>query len=200
MKTSPNQENGTNDALNVGAAIYSKPVLSVYDLYVLGFSNTFVWRCASHLILDFYNEHISVNHLDVGVGTGYFLDKCKFPTHHAMIALADLNTNSLQATKKRLQRYNPTVHIANVLDPLRIEPADFDSIALNYLLHCLPGNLLDKGSVFRNLRPLLNHNGVVVFRTTILGRSVKQNLLAKALMQVYNSKGIFCNIDDHAAD
>src|SRR5918996_6376268 len=100
MKTSPDQEKGTNDAVTAGAAIYSKPVLSVYDLYVLGFSNTFVWRCPSHLILDFYNEHISGNHLDVGVGTGYFLDKCKFPTHHPRIALADLNTNSLQATKK----------------------------------------------------------------------------------------------------
>jgi ubiquinone/menaquinone biosynthesis C-methylase UbiE len=200
MKTTPHQEKITNDSLTPGAAVYSKQVLSVYDLYVLGFSNTFVWRCPSRLILDFYNEHISGKHLDVGVGTGYFLDKCKFPVPNPVIALADINTNSLQATAKRLQRYNPTVHIANVLEPLIFESANFDSIALNYLLHCLPGNLLDKEAVFRNLRSLLNHNRGVVFGTTILGKGVEQNFLARTLMQVYNSKGIFGNMDDNATD
>jgi len=48
-----------------------QPLLSGYDLWVLGFSNTFVWRCPTRLLLEFYNEHISGNHLDVGVGTGY---------------------------------------------------------------------------------------------------------------------------------
>lgn len=58
-------------AAAAGAAVYSKPLLSGYDLWVLGFSNTFVWRCPTRLLLEFYNEHISGNHLDVGVGTGY---------------------------------------------------------------------------------------------------------------------------------
>ena len=189
----------TTDAVEAGAAIYSKTLLSIYDLYVLGFSNKFVWRCPSRLILDFYNEHISGKHLDVGVGTGYFLAKCEFPTHKPTIALADLNANSLQATANRLQRYNPTLHIANVLEPLCIEPADFDSIALGYLLHCLPGNILGKQAVFRNLKPLLNDNGVI-FGTTVLGKGVKRNFLAKTLMRAYNSKGIFGNSDDNAAD
>ena len=200
MKTNHNQARVTNDAVAAGAAVYSKPVLSVYDLYVLGFSNTFVWQCPSRLILDFYNEHISGKHLDVGVGTGYFLDKCKFPIHNPAIALADLNPNSLQATAKRLQRYSPTTHIVNVLEPLRIDPADFDSIALNYLLHCLPGNILSKGTVFRHLKPLLNNKGGVIFGTTILGQGIKRNFLAKALMRTYNSKGIFGNTTDNAAD
>lgn len=200
MNHTPPKAPVTDDAVAAGAAVYSKLFLSVYDLYVLGFSNTFVWRCPSRQILDFYNEHISGHHLDVGVGTGYFLDKCKFPTHSPIIALADLNANSLQVTARRLARYNPTTHIANVLEPLDIEPAGFDSIALNYLLHCLPGNLLDKGAVFRNLRPLLNDKGGVIFGTTILGKGVKQNLLAKTLMRIYNSNGIFGNMEDTAAD
>lgn len=200
MKTTRDQEKVTDNAAAAGAAIYSKPVLSVYDLYVLGFSNAFVWQCPSRLILDFYNEHVSGKHLDVGVGTGYFLDKCKFPTPHPVIALADLNANSLQTTAKRLQRYHPTTHIANVLEPLHIEPADFDSIAINYLLHCLPGNLTDKAAVFRNLKPLLNPKRGVIFGTTILGKGTRQNLLAQTLMRVYNSKQIFGNVDDHMAD
>src|SRR5262245_22523218 len=87
-----------------GAAIYNKPLLAIYDLGVIGLSNTLAWRCPSHLILDFYNQHISANHLDVGVGTGYFLDKCRFPSSSPRIALLDLNPNSLEATAKRLRR------------------------------------------------------------------------------------------------
>jgi len=141
----------TENAVAAGADVYSKSVLSIYNLYVLGFSNTFAWRCPSRLILDFYNEHISDNHLDVGVGTGYFLDRCQFPTP-------------------------------------------------NYLLHCLPGNFLSKGVVFENLKPLLGDDGGVIFGTTILGKDVRRNVLAKALMWIYNAKGIFSNVDDNAAD
>jgi ubiquinone/menaquinone biosynthesis C-methylase UbiE len=182
-----------------GAAIYSKPFLSVYDFYVLGFSNTFVWQCPSRLILAFYNGHISGKHLDVGVGTGYFLDKCQFPVPHPTLAVADLNPNSLQATVKRLQRHHPRAYIANVMEPLPIE-VEFDSIAINYLLHCLPGNISDKGVVFKNLKPLLSENGGVVFGTTILGTGVRQNALARILLRVYNSKGIFGNTYDRATD
>lgn len=196
MKTTSPQKKETPS----GVAIYTKPLLSIYDLYVLGFSNTFVWQCPSRLIFDFYNEHVSERHLDVGVGTGYFLDKCRFPTDNPTIDLADLNRNSLNTTAKRLQRYSPTIHIVNVLEPLRIELAHFHSIALNYLLHCLPGNILSKEVVFRNLKPLLEQNNGVLFGTTILGRGIEQNFLAKTLMRIYNAKGIFGNVNDNATD
>lgn len=182
-----------------GAAIYSKLFLSVYDFYVLGFSNTFVWRSPSRLILAFYNEHISGRHLDVGVGTGFFLDKCQFPVPHPRLALVDLNPNSLQVTAQRLQRYHPETYIADLLEPLPFQAAQFDSIALNYVLHCLLGTLRSKGVLFGNLKPLLNQDGVI-FGTTILGAGVPKNFLAKILMRTYNSKGIFGNTYDHAAD
>ena len=188
------------DNAAAGAAVYSKTVLSIYDLYVLGFSNTLIWKCPSRLILDFYNKNVSGKHLDVGVGTGYFLDKCKFPTQTPTIALLDLNSNSLQATAKRLRRYQPTVHVANILEPVQLQPTGFDSIALNYLLHCLPGNLASKGVVFKNLKSLLNENGGIIFGTTILAKGVKQNFLAKRLMKIYNAKKIFSNTDDDIVD
>ena len=122
IKNTPNRIQKTDDAVAAGAAVHSRPFLSIYDLYVLGFSNTVVWQCPSHLILDFYNENVSRKHLDVGVGTGYFLDKCKFPIHDPIIALAGLNLNSLQATAKRLQRYEPTIHLRKVLEPLHRYP------------------------------------------------------------------------------
>ena len=62
-----------------GQAIYTKWFLSTYDFFVLGFFCRFVWKCPSHHILGLYGRYVSANHLDIGAGTGYFLDRCKFP-------------------------------------------------------------------------------------------------------------------------
>ncbi|MBF4344022.1 methyltransferase type 12, partial [Vibrio anguillarum] len=71
----------------------------------------------------------------------------------------------------------------------------FESISVNYLLHCLPGNLIDKGIMFKHLKEHLNDGGVL-FGSTILGKGTKQNFFAKKLMGVYNKKGIFSNNND----
>ena len=149
-----------NDAAK-GAAAYTPFSLAFYDLAVLGLSNSFIWQCPTRLILDFYNEHISDKHLDVGVGTGYFLDRCQFPSTAPTVALLDLNPNSLAATAKRLRRYAPASHLGNVLEPINIGSSGFGSIGLNYLLHCVPGNLESKSIVFGHLKPLLKEGGVV---------------------------------------
>lgn len=178
-----------------GAAIYSKRMLSLYDLGVIELSNRFAWRCPPHLMLDFYNQHISANHLDVGVGTSYFLDTCRFPSNTPRIVLLDLNPNSLNMSAKRLHRYNPTTYLANVLEPLQFDMPKFDSIGLNYLLHCLPGTMRSKHVVFANLKPWLNPGGVV-FGTTILSQGIRPNFLARRMMTLYNAKAIFSNRED----
>ncbi|MEZ4728190.1 MAG: class I SAM-dependent methyltransferase [Caldilineaceae bacterium] len=180
-----------------GAAAYNKVVLALYDWYVIAFSNTMAWRCPSRRLLDFYNQHITDRHLDVGVGTGYFLDRCRFPVAQPTLALLDLNPNSLAVTAKRLQRYRPTTQIGNVLDPVAMAEAPFASIGLNYLLHCLPGTMTSKAIAFQHLRPLLQEQGHV-FGATILGQGVQHNLLGRKLMQIYNAKGIFGNGEDTA--
>jgi ubiquinone/menaquinone biosynthesis C-methylase UbiE len=178
-----------------GAAIYSKILLSLYDLGVIKLSNRFTWRCPSPLMLDFYDQNISANHLDVGVGTGYFLDQCRYPAAAPRIALLDLNPNSLAMTAERLRRYHPITYLANVLEPLQLNTQKFDSIGLNYLLHCLPGTMPSKHRVFENLIPWLNPGGVI-FGTTILGRDISPNFVARRLMKLYNVKGIFSNSED----
>ncbi len=182
-----------------GAAAYTPLALAFYDLAVLKFSNSFVWQCSSHVLLDFYNEHISNNHLDIGVGTGYFLDRCRFPSAAPKIALFDLNPNSLAKSAKRLRRYNPSCYVGNALQRIDIGMSGFGSISLNYLLHCLPGNLASKSIVFENVKPLLRDGGVI-FGSTILGEGVRHNPLAKQLLKIYNAKGIFSNLSDRQSD
>ena len=181
-----------------GTAVYSKRVLSIYDLFVLGFSNTFAWRCSSQHILRFFNEHVSGNHLDVGVGTGYFLDRCRFPVSAPALALLDLNPNSLEVAAQRLSRYQPRTFQADVLALQSVPVPGFDSISLGYLLHCLPGDMPDKAVVFHHLKPWLNAGGVL-FGTTILGQNVTHNMLGRGLMGLYNRRGIFSNWQDDAA-
>jgi hypothetical protein len=185
----------TAKQVEAGQAVYSKTMLAIYDLFVLGFSNRLIWRCPSHHILALYDRHVTANHLDVGVGTGYFLDRCRLPNDRPRLALMDLNANCLGAAGARLTRYRPETYRANVLDPIDLDVARFESISLTYLLHCLPGTIKTKGAVFRHLKPLLTP-GSVMFGATLLSGGAHRNWAARRLMAFYNSKGIFTNDHD----
>jgi ubiquinone/menaquinone biosynthesis C-methylase UbiE len=180
-----------------GAAVYTRPMLAIYDAFVIGFSNSVLWKCPSRLLVDFCNQNLSAKHLDVGVGTGYFLDKCQFPSLSPNLTLVDLNPNCLRTTARRLRRYHPACHLADVLRPLPLSDSSFQSIGLNYLVHCLPGDLTTKGTAFGNLRRLLKPGGVL-FGATILGSGVEHGVLARQVLNIYNAKGIFSNLSDSA--
>jgi len=184
---------------SAGARIYTPGALDFYDIVVHGLSNTFAWRCPTKELIAQYNRNVGSRHMDIGVGTGLFLDRCRFPTPNPTIALVDLNPSALAYTKKRIGRYRPTTHEANVLEPFELDVGPFDSIALNYLLHCLPGDMKSKRAVFANIEPHLAEGGVV-FGATILGRSARHNLLARTLIRAYNARGVFGNRDDSLAE
>lgn len=58
------------------AKIYSPIVLSFYDFWVLKISNTFAWKCSTNNILHpFFLENISEKHMDIGVGSGFYVSK-----------------------------------------------------------------------------------------------------------------------------
>lgn len=181
-------------SVEAGQAVYNKQVLFIYDLWVLGFSNSFLWRCPTELLRKEFSKNVTNNHLDVGVGTGYYLDKC-LNNIGRRLALLDLNPKSLESAASRISRFKPEIYRANVLDTLDLQCHKFDSISMNYLLHCLPGTLEEKSFVFENLSSYLNDNGII-FGSTILGKDIEVGYLAKKLMSIYNRKGIFDNGQD----
>ena len=183
-----------------GAAVYSRFVLAVYDLEVLGFELPVIFKCPARKVLALYDQHVSDTHLDVGVGTGYFLDRCRFPVEKPEIHLIDLNPNCLEKTSRRIRRYGPVTHRCDVLEPIREPLPRFGSIGVTHLLHCLPGTMLDKEKVFRNLKPFLREGGVL-FGVTVLGRGVDHaGALYRVTNRLYNRKSIFSNLQDGAAD
>jgi len=189
----------TKAELEAGQAIYTKSNLIFYDFIVLSVSNNYIWKCPSSLIEAHYNANVSSNHLDVGVGTGYFLDRCRFPNNSPRVGLMDLNPNSLAHTAKRLERYQPETYQQNVLEKIETPIKPFDSIGANYLLHCVPGAITEKAVVFDHLKTLMNP-GARIFGTTLLQGGVERNWAAQRLMALYNNKGIFSNTKDTLAD
>jgi SAM-dependent methyltransferase len=179
-----------------GAAIYSPLVLKLYDWWVLGISNRHAWKCPTRdVLLPFFRLHSGRDHLDVGVGTGYYLSRAHL-AESARVTLLDLNLSSLQSAQRRLNRPSTKVIQHDVMTPLpRGMEAAFDAISLFYLLHCLPGTMTEKGAVFAHLKLLLRPGGVL-YGATILGDEAGHNRMGRKLMDVYNRKGIFGNRHD----
>lgn len=155
-----------------GQAVYSCSVLRIYDLWVLAFSCRLIWRCPKSLMLANYNYNVGRRHLDVGVGTGYFLDHCRFPDGESEVTLVDLNPVVLAANKVRLARYRPVQVHADALQPLPLPTQTYDSVGLNFLLHCLPGPWARKSAVFANAARALRPGGRVI-GSTILAAGVQ---------------------------
>ena len=178
-----------------GQAVYTKPILAIYDFVVLGIHARLLWKCSCQRIVEHYNSHVTANHLDVGVGTGYFLDHCRFPSPAPRVALMDLNRNPLDFASRRIARYKPETYMRNVLEPISIDGGKFDSVGVNYLLHCLPGSIESKSAAFDHLKTLMNPDAIL-FGSTLLQGGVTRNWLAKRQMDRYNKKGIFSNAND----
>ncbi|MFN0073455.1 MAG: class I SAM-dependent methyltransferase [Chloroflexota bacterium] len=175
--------------------IYRAPFLAVYDWFVLGFMNHVMWRCPTRTLLAQYDAYVSAHHLDVGVGTGYYLDQCQFPTLSPSLTLLDVSPSPLKWAARRLSRYEPRLHATSVLEPIDLAGERFDSIGLNYVVHCLPGRFPAKAAAFRNLRPLLRPGGVL-FGATMLGKGVHRHLPAECFFRASNMLRVFGNRHD----
>lgn len=188
----------TQQEIDAGQAVYTKTTLSAYDIIVHGITNHFIWKCPTAKIVAHYDRHISANHLDVGVGTGYFLDRCRFPSATPRVALMDLNENTLEHASRRIARYHPETFRQNILEPIQIPITPFNSVGINYLLHCIPGSISEKAAALDYLKTLMNP-GATLFGSTVLSGGVKRNWAAKRLMALYNRQGIFANTADDLA-
>ena len=177
-----------------GQAIYTPIMLKLYNIWVLDISNTWIWRCPKHIQLEQFNQYITDNHLDIGVGTGYYLKQCALPSK-AKLSLMDLNPNCLDASKNLLQDCAPNVYLHDIFKPNKSLLNQFNSISMNYLLHCLPGNMVTKSEAIANAVSMLKPGGVL-FGATILADNNLHTKISQRLCAFYNKKGIFSNQKD----
>jgi SAM-dependent methyltransferase len=182
-----------DDPAYEGQREYSPVFLRIYDPLILGLFSPFVWRCPTTRLVDGYRAHVGQRHLDVGPGTGYFLERASLPDR-SPVTLLDPNVNVLAHASRRLQRLDVTTVEADVLKPLPVE-GPFDSAALNGVLHCLPGPLTRKAVAVANVATVLDATGVL-FGASILGDSGRHTWLARSMLRANNRRGTFDNLDD----
>jgi hypothetical protein len=96
---------------------------------------------------------VGAHHLDVGPGTGYFLDVADLPQLRRLV-LIDPNPAVLDHAGRRLARFDPVLLEANVVVPID-HRGGVDSVGCNFVLHCLPGTLGEKAEAIANLTRLL---------------------------------------------
>ena len=185
-----------DDPAYKGQADYSPLLLKLYDPIVIGFVAWLVWRCPADPILDGYRRLIRDNHLDIGPGTGYCIDKSSLPDG-SRVTIVDPNTTVLRYASRRLHRLDVTAVEADVLKPLPVQ-GPFDSAALNLVIHCLPGPASRKAAGIANVAATLTPDGVL-FGASVLGRSGSHSWLARRVLSAFNRRGAFDNLDDSEA-
>ena len=176
-----------------GQSDYTRLLLDLYDPIVLGLVARIVWRCPTSQLVARYRTRIRHPHLEVGPGTGYFVERSGLPKGSA-VTLLDPNPNVLVHAARRLRGYEVTTVEADVLKPLPVS-GPFESAALHLVIHCLPGPAYRKALAVANVAAVLAPGGIL-FGASVLGTSVRHTWLAQRVLTAFNRRGAFDNLDD----
>ncbi len=182
-----------DDPAYEGQREYTPLFLRVYDPLILGVFAPVVWQCPTTRLVEAYRRHTGHRHLDVGPGTGYFLERAGLPDG-SHVTLLDPNAHVLDHASRRLRRLDVTTVEADVLKPLPIA-GPFDSAALNGVLHCLPGPLPRKAGAVANVAAVLAPGGIL-FGSSILGNAGRHTWLGRRILEANNRRGTFDNLGD----
>jgi SAM-dependent methyltransferase len=176
-----------------GQSDYTRSLLRLYDPVVLGVVAKAVWRCPTSRLVEGYRQHIRDRHLDVGPGTGYFLEHSGLPDR-SRVTILDPNPNVLDHAARRLRRLDVTAVEADVLKPLPVD-GRFASAALHLVIHCLPGPMSRKAAAVANVAAVLAPTGVL-FGASVLGTAGPQTWLSRRVLAAFNRRGAFDNLGD----
>lgn len=186
---------GPDHPAYVGQKHYTPGFLRIYDTLVLRIFGPLIWRCPTRRLVQEYERHVGGRHLDIGPGTGYLIDRAGLRPDTS-VTLLDPNPHVLAYASRRLSRFAPALVQADVCAGIPGE-ARFDSIALNYVLHCLRGPMSAKATAIASVARALEPRGVL-FGATVLGATADHSWLSRRALWENNRKGIFSNMEDSA--
>ncbi|KAL7940033.1 methyltransferase [Trichoderma barbatum] len=192
------------------ATVYSSSFLNLfYDYYVLSFNMRF-WGCPTSVLLPFFTENFSRNHLDCGVATGWFPSEAlgrPFRKHgKQQLTLVDINPNSLKVAETRVLAVTTATTTqcfeadATLPPPAALADKKFTSISMFNLFHCMPGGKEKFAKTFATFSQLLAKDGVLS-GCTVLGPKATTSWMIKFYLKFYNDWwGVFNNKDDTRED
>jgi len=190
--------NKLNNWTRVGQMFFSTMSHRMYDTGLYKFVTGSFWRCPTAVLLDNYADNISSNHLEVGVGSGYFLRRTLCADFLDRLMLSDLNRRCLAKSAAKLAAFAPATLKHNVQAPLPMSARGFKSVGMNYVLHCIPGRFSRNQAIFRNVHAALEEGGVFFGATLIPGKA-RDGFASWLFMRVLNGLGIFNN-SNHRLD
>ena len=172
--------------------------LKHYDKIVNRINCLYVWKCSENYIINHYRNNISSYHLEIGPGTGYFLKKENLRKNFSIqqLTLLDVNENILNYSKQNLKNdYDHkiiTVH-QDVFSKKINKNIKFNSVGINYVLHCIPGTLENNIDTLINNLGSSNYN---LFGSTLICDPLHMNPIAEYELILLNNLGIFNNSND----
>jgi hypothetical protein len=166
-----------SDPAYKGQRDFTPLTLRFYDPFVLSFSARWIWHCPVERLVENYRWHIRPNHLDVGPGTGYFLEHSGLE-RGSEVTLLDPNMEVLRHAATRLDGYDVTAVEADVLKPLPVR-----------------GPMARKSAAIRNIASVLHPEGLF-FGSTVLGDEGNHGWAARRMLNAYNGRGSFDNRTD----
>ena len=184
--------------MNAGARYYGAITLPLYDLAVLGVAVPLCWGCPVGEVQALYDRNLGAAHLDVGVATGRFLHRAAWAAPDKSLTLMDLNPRAARYAAHRLRRYAPEILTGDARAPFPTQRR-FNSIGLTHLLHCIPGDISAKASVFDHAAARLAPGGVV-FGASVTPKGARKSPQAALLLAAMNRIGALNNaLDSHDA-
>lgn len=166
-----------------------------YDRFVNEINCNHVWKCSKNNIINNYCANVENKHLEIGPGSGFFLKKENIGVNLDQLTLVDVNSTILKFSKKNLESEHSNVN-SLVYDLFRYEiptNIEFDSVGINYVLHCIPGNLQTKlDSLISNL----GDNKYNLFGASVICDPLHMNPIAEYELMFLNAFGIFNNNND----
>lgn len=183
----------------IGQLFFTAMSHKVYDTGLYGFVTPLIWKYKTKDILESYQNNISKNHLEIGVGTGFLIKHSKPEVTDFRLTLMDLNSNCLKKSNHRLSIFNPELIQQDILKPFQGCEDRFDSIGMNYVLHCVDGDFKRKSIVFDHVYASLTGGGIF-FGATLLTEGTERNLASILLMKLLSSLCIFTNGSDSLND
>jgi SAM-dependent methyltransferase len=181
------------------ARFYNRLSLSIYDVALWKVAAPIVWRCPSNAIRHLYRQHAAQRHLEIGPGTGFFLDDAFVLRRISQLVLADASVGSLTTSRLRVASADPAAALVDASTGLPFRPGAFDSVGLNFVLHCVPGaDLHEKATMISATATVLSSEGRL-FGSTLLGVH-PANPVARVARRIGNRAGLFDNQGDRLED
>jgi hypothetical protein len=207
-----------------------RAILTLYHVAVSG-SSLFWTCPVYSVMVPLYNRYLkeSSSHLDIGPGSGVCslvrFVHCNvgadgtpgfFTAHSSTIPLLnklkrftflDASPNCLRFSSERAVASGyrgPEIELCeqNIFEPIPDHMnGAFDTVALFWVLHCLPGAFPDKASrAVETILPALAPSPTsTLYGTTLLGPGVKHSRSGQYLLKFFRDRNIFSNQQDNEA-